>query len=74
MIWIISFFRWLKWHLKGKSMIQYRGYHCGICGKWVNEPFSVSEYQSAGEWWDTWGMCNECVRRMLKWNRKGTFS
>jgi len=43
-------------------MIQYRGYHCGICGKWVNEPFSVPEYQSAGEWWDTWGMCNECIK------------
>ena len=61
---IITFFRWLKWYLKGKPMVQYRGYHCGICGKWVNEPFSVPEYQSAEEWWDTWGVCEECVKKV----------
>jgi len=55
---IIYFFAWLKWVWKGKPMIHYEGYHCGLCGKWVNKPFEIPEYQSDGEWWDTWGVCD----------------
>jgi hypothetical protein len=50
-------FRWLKWLLKGKPMIHYKGYNCGCCGKGWMIPFDVPEYQSAGSWGDTWGLC-----------------
>ena len=43
-------------------MIHYKGVHCGICGKWVKEPFEIPEYQSYGKWWDTWGLCEECIK------------
>ena len=52
--------RWLKWIIKGKPVLQYSGFNCGCCGKWVNRPFSVREYRSMGRWWDTWGLCDEC--------------
>lgn len=56
----IYFFAWLKWVLKGKPMVHYNGFHCGVCGKWVNDPFEIPEYRSVGGWWDTWGLCEEC--------------
>jgi len=55
--------RWLKWRLKGKPMIHYSGFHCSCCGKWVDKCFSIPEYQSVDEWWDTWGICEECKRK-----------
>ena len=42
-------------------MIEYDGYHCGGCGHWVGEKFEVPEYESLGEWWDTWGLCSRCA-------------
>jgi hypothetical protein len=50
----------IKWILQGKPMIEYTGYNCGCCGKWVEEKFKVPTYQSWGEWYDTWGLCKEC--------------
>ncbi len=49
--------RWLWWILCGKPMLSYSGFHCGICGKWFDEPFSIPDYQSSGEWVDSWGLC-----------------
>lgn len=59
------FLKWLKWILKGKPMITYPGYNCGCCGKWIEEEFSIPEYKSEGEYWDTIGLCKDqkvCVR------------
>ena len=53
-------FRYLIWFIKGKPMIKYVGFHCGLCGKWVDKPFEIPDYQSLGEWEDTWGICNKC--------------
>lgn len=52
-------FKRLKWWLKGKPMIHYTGYNCGCCGKRWAIPFDIPEYQSVGEWLDTWGCCPE---------------
>jgi hypothetical protein len=61
-IWRIKYlFRKLWWKLFNRKYILYRGYHCGLCGKWVNEWFAVPTYDSVGEWGDTWGMCNKCA-------------
>ena len=54
---------WLKkklWEIKGKPMISYSGFNCGLCGAWVAKPFQIPTYQTDGEWWDTWGMCDKC--------------
>jgi hypothetical protein len=42
-------------------MLSYPGYACRCCGKWTDEPFTIPKYQSAGGWWDTWGLCDECI-------------
>lgn len=57
-----GFFVWLKWIIKGKSYIIYSGYHCGLCGKWTQAPFAIPRYKSEGEWLDTWGICEKCIR------------
>lgn len=54
--------KWIKWRIKGKPMIEYIGYHCGLCGRWIDEPFTIPEYRSYGKWCDTWGMCKKCER------------
>jgi len=48
------------WKLKGSKFVSYDGFHCGLCGRWVNKSFKIPEYMSIGEWWDTWGICKEC--------------
>lgn len=55
------FLKHIKWALTGRPCITYRGFHCGICGKWVDMTFEIPKYCSAGEWWDTWGLCNKCL-------------
>ena len=52
--------KWIKWYIKGKSMIKYEGYHCGLCGRWEDETFEIPEYKSCGKWADTWGVCKKC--------------
>jgi len=59
-------FRWirktklkLKWIKNGRPVIKYAGFHCGCCGRWWPIPFEIPEYDSAGKWWDTWGICPE---------------
>ncbi|KKM63254.1 hypothetical protein LCGC14_1513270 [marine sediment metagenome] len=52
----------IKWLLNNKPMIKYSGFNCGCCGKWENEEFEVPTYRSGGEWWDTWGVCEECIK------------
>lgn len=54
--------KWIKWHIRGKPMIKYEGSHCGLCGRWVDEPFTIREYKSQGKWADTWGICKKCER------------
>ena len=50
---------YLRWLWKGKPMLHYEGFHCGCCGRWHSIPFEIPEYESSGEWWDTWGICPE---------------
>jgi len=57
---MIKFFKWI---VKGRLYIDYEGYHCGCCGCWENEKFSIPTYKSNGEWADTWGLCNECKKK-----------
>ncbi len=52
---------WIKWRWLGKPMIEYAGYNCGLCGRYVCESFQVPEYQSHGKWWDTWSACDRCL-------------
>lgn len=56
------FFAWLRWVIKGRPYITYEGYHCGLCRKWMVASFAIREYESEGEWMDTWGICKECIR------------
>jgi len=58
---IKKFFRWLKWLRNSKPYLSYEGFHCGCCGAWEGIPFKVSEYKSAGQWGDTWGVCKKCI-------------
>lgn len=51
--------KWLKWRRDGKPMIEHPGFHCGICGNWVNQPFKIRDYQSLGDWVDRVGLCNK---------------
>jgi len=51
--------RW-KWQGEGAPMLEYSGYHCGICGKWIEDRFFVPSYRSDGEWQDTVGLCPKC--------------
>lgn len=53
--------RKLKWILNGKLMIKYPGCNCGLCGKWIDKEFEVPVWNSCGRWWDTWGICDECL-------------
>jgi hypothetical protein len=41
--------------------IEYPGYHCGCCGKWVNDVYFVPERMSVGWRWDTIGLCSTCA-------------
>jgi len=52
--------RWVVWKWNAEPYIEYPGFHCGLCGKWVGKPFKVPDYQSVGEWGDTWGICDDC--------------
>lgn len=52
--------KWLKWKVQGSPVIEYAGFHCGICGGWVRKGFTIPTYQSVGARWDTVGMCIEC--------------
>lgn len=56
----MRFVKWIKWIKKGKPYKEYPGFHCGCCGKWTEEKFKIPEYKSNGEWFDTWGLCNNC--------------
>lgn len=59
--WFHKFVAYRRWIKKGKPMLKYSGFNCGLCGAWHSIPFEVPEYKSAGQWWDTWGMCpNGC--------------
>jgi hypothetical protein len=56
------FISWVSWITKGRPVITYTGFNCGLCGNWVKKEFSVPTYKSCGRWWDTWGICNKCVK------------
>jgi len=58
---IFGWYRKLIWFFNKKPMIKYNGFHCGLCGKWVNESFKVPTYDSDGEYWDTVGVCETCL-------------
>jgi len=53
-------YRYLKWLIKGKPVVNYQGFNCGCCGEWIYENYSIPTYQSCGEWGDTWGLCDNC--------------
>lgn len=59
---MIKWIKWIKWIIVGKPMIDYPGFNCGCCGKWVKKSFSVRKYRSVSRWWDTWGLCDQCRR------------
>ena len=46
-------------HFFGK--IEYPGYNCGCCGKWINEVHFVPARMSVGWKWDTIGLCAKCA-------------
>lgn len=52
--------KFLKWLIEDRPYITYEGYHCGCCGHWVDEEFSIPTHKSYGKWADTWGLCNKC--------------
>lgn len=58
-VWFRSLFivRYLRWRFGGRSMVKYPGFKCGCCGRWWDIPFEIPEYESCGEWADTWGLC-----------------
>ena len=43
-------------------MKSYLGYNCTLCGKWKTEPFKVPTYKSCGRHWDTWQVCDDCIK------------
>lgn len=53
---------YIKWLRDGKPVITYPGFHCGVCGRWEGEEFSIPRYKSNGKWWDTWGLCKQCIQ------------
>jgi hypothetical protein len=60
-IWKIkSIFNCIYWILRGKPMVQYRGYECVTCKNWIGEPINIPDYISLGKLYDTWGICAIC--------------
>jgi len=41
--------------------LDYPGYHCGLCGKWVDHPQSIPKHLSGGSHFDMIGMCGKCA-------------
>jgi len=54
---MIRLWREWRWRRSGRPTITYDGFHCGCCGRWWGIPFEVRTIDSAGRWWDTWGLC-----------------
>jgi len=59
-------FSYVAWLFSGRKTIDYPGYHCGCCGKWVDKPFSIPEYDSCGKFADTVEICEECNKVRTK--------
>ena len=55
---IFEWYQKRQWIKEGCPMIKYDGFHCGLCGKWVNKSFEIPKYKSLGKFWDTWGICD----------------
>jgi hypothetical protein len=53
------FLSYLKWLLH-KEYVEYPGYNCGCCGRWIDKPFKVRLYK-ADPFWDTWGLCPSTI-------------
>lgn len=65
-------FRKLKWILNGKPTITLPGFHCGRCGRYVEESFKIPNYRNKENiivntdeeyqdyWYHTWGLCDKC--------------
>lgn len=64
----IEFLLHISWLIRGKPLLEYQGYTCGLCGKGWKIPFSIPDYQSHGDWWDTWGVCPENKGCCRKWD------
>jgi len=62
--------QYLLWIVKGKPKVEYPGFNCGCCGKWVNEPFSLPSYQAWGYNFDCWGLCEECIEEGKKYHER----
>ncbi len=70
----MSFIKKLKWIFNGKPTITLPGFRCGLCGKYVAQPFKIRNYNSKENivvitdedyqkyWSDTWGMCEKCAK------------
>jgi hypothetical protein len=56
---IRKFLKFTKWLLNKKPFVTYEGFHCGICGKWIEKQITIPKYKSNGFWFDTWGLCKE---------------
>jgi len=48
--------------------IHYSGYHCGLCGAWINHPVSVPKHLSDSRS-DTIGMCGTCAVGKTVYNK-----
>ena len=57
-----SCIQWLKWIIQGKQYVEYSGFHCGLCGKWVEKELKIPKYKSQGKWADGWGICDNCLK------------
>ena len=33
------------WVLRGRPLVKKLGYHCGICGNWINEEIQIRDYE-----------------------------
>lgn len=53
----IGFLLYISWRIRGKPMVSYPGFNCGLCGKWWSIPFEVRDYKNMGFQYESWGMC-----------------
>ena len=67
---IKNYILYLKWKYNGKPTIKHNGYHCGLCGKWIDKPFETPEYVGRHPLYG-WGVCpNEKCEEFRGWKNE----
>ena len=59
MYYIKIFYYWINWNFRGRPYNKIFGFHCGCCGKWVNNIKYIPDY-NYDSFFDGWGLCNSC--------------